>query len=259
MTRRNPLAGKRVLITRPEHQSGAFARSLSEVGASPIVAPVVEIVPPDDPDSVRAAVRDLNSYDWLVLTSVNGVSAFFGALDSFSPGVRDLKLKLAAIGPRTAHALALHGVRAALVPEEYVAEALADKLLAVLPKSARILLLRAAEARDVLPERLRAAGHSVSDVAVYRTRIRRDDNLAKKVRACDILTFTSPSTVKGFAENGALGEVGTKVVACIGPVTAQAARAAGMNVTVVAREYTVDGLLAALLDRLQSTGSVSAR
>jgi uroporphyrinogen III methyltransferase/synthase len=244
-----PLFGKRVLVTRPAHQADDFATRLYEVGAEPILAPTIAIGPPDDPAAARAAVARVREYDWTVFTSRNGVDAFFDVLGELGRDARAFgDVKIAAIGPKTAEALAARGIRIDLVPPTFVNEAVAAELLARTAPGDRILIYRAQDARDVLPEMLRERGRTADVVAAYKTRFVDDPDLAAKAAHADIVTFTSSSTVSGFLHNvaGAADVLAMKTVAAIGPITAQTARDAGIRVDVVADEFTVDGLLRAL-------------
>ncbi len=247
---KGPLFGRRLLITRPAGQSDALALRLWEMGAEPILAPTISIGPPDDPSAARDAVERAGSYDWIVFTSRNGVDAFFDVLRELGRDSRALAgAKIAAIGPKTSQALMERGIRVDLLPTEFVSEEIAACLRAKSKKDDRILIFRAQEARDVLPRTLREAGRFIDVIAAYQTRIVLDPDFAQKVRSSDILTFTSASTVRGFADNlGQDTRIATdgKIVACIGPITASAATALGLRVDVVAGEYTVEGLIDAL-------------
>ncbi len=246
-----PLFGKRVLVTRPAHQTGDFATRLWEAGAEPIVAPVIAIVPPDDIAAAAAAVARVRDYDWVAFTSRNGVDAFFDRLRAIERDARAFgDTKVAAIGPKTAAALAARGIRVDLVPTTFVNEAVAAELLARTQPGERVLLYRAQEARDVLPETLRLHGRTVDVVAAYRTRFVDDPELGAKTERADIVTFTSSSTVAGFVHNvpDAARALAPKRVAAIGPITAQTAREHGIRVDIVADEFTVDGLLFALAE-----------
>ncbi|GAC1543134.1 MAG: uroporphyrinogen-III C-methyltransferase [Candidatus Velthaea sp.] len=244
-----PLFGKRVLVTRPAVQADDFAARLWELGAEPIVAPTIAIGPPDDPAPTNESIERVREYGWAVFTSRNGVDAFFDRLSERGRDARALgDARVAAIGPKTAEALAQHGVRVDFMPDSFVNEAVAEGLLQRTQPGDRVLLFRAQEARDVVPEALRAAGRTLDDVAAYKTRTVLDPNFAEKVAHADIVTFTSSSTVAGFIEN--IGDVHAalagKVIACIGPITAGTARDAGMHVDVIADAFTVDGLVHAL-------------
>lgn len=249
---KSTLFGKRVLVTRPAEQSGAFARELLHWGAEPVVAPAIEILPPDDPEAAVRATLDPARYAWVVFTSANGVRAFFDRLDARRDDARIFgNAKIAAIGLKTAQALRARNIYPDAVPHRYVAEDLADLLIASSQPGDSVLVYRAAQARDVLPDRLKAAGRTVDAAAAYQTISTNDPLFAAQVARSDIVTFTSTSTVHGFVHNLGSPEAARmaasgKVIACIGPVTAQSARDAGLPVHVVAEEYTVEGLAAAL-------------
>ncbi|MBV8364462.1 MAG: uroporphyrinogen-III C-methyltransferase [Candidatus Eremiobacteraeota bacterium] len=260
---RFPLFGKRILITRPHELSERFANDLYERGAQPIFAPMIEIGPPNDVAAAEAAVNFVTDYEWLVFTSQNGVRRFFETLQGFKRDARSIaNVKIAAIGPQTAETLAHFGVNADLVPERFISEEIARELIATTKPQDRILLYRAQETRDVLADSLQKAGRTVRNVAGYKTTIRIDPELPARVKEADIITFTSASTVSGFLQNlkAAAGKsTAGKTIACIGPITAEAARSAGLHVDVIAQEYTVTGLLTALEGALQSTASRSRR
>jgi uroporphyrinogen III methyltransferase/synthase len=244
-----PLFGKRVLVTRPAHQAAEFAQRLWEAGAEPILAPTIAIGPPDDRDAARDAVARIRDYAWAVFTSRNGVDAFFDRLGELGRDARALgEVRVAAIGPATAAALSARGVRADFIPATFVNEAVADGLLARTAPRDRVLVFRAQEARDVLPETLRAAGRAVDVVAAYATRFVEDPDLAEKAERADVVTFTSSSTVAGFLHAVPHGArlLTTKTVAAIGPITAETLQTSGIRVDVIADAFTVDGLLLAL-------------
>jgi uroporphyrinogen III methyltransferase/synthase len=246
---RAPLFGKRVLVTRPPAQAGEFAQQLWEAGAEPLLAPTIAIGPPDDALAAAAAVARVREYAWVVFTSRNGVDAFF---DHLGAGGRDARAfgdaKVAAIGPKTAAALSAHGIRVDFMPDVFVNEAVAGGLIERTAPGERMLLFRAQEARDVLPETLRAAGRTVDVVAAYKTRYVDDADLRAKAERADIVTFTSASTVHGFVHNvdDAAALLAGATVAAIGPITAATARSLGIRVDVIAEEFTVEGLIAAL-------------
>ncbi|HLX26570.1 MAG TPA: uroporphyrinogen-III C-methyltransferase [Candidatus Cybelea sp.] len=247
-----PFFGKRVLITRTGQQSKTLAWELMTRGAEPIVAPTIAIEPPDDPTGHDIALEALGSYAWIVFTSQNGVDRFFDRLAERHADARAIgSLRVAAIGERTAQRLLDRGVRADAVPEEFVAEEVARAVIERSSAGDRILIYRAQEARDVLPRMLHDAGRTVSVVAAYKTVVPNDPHFAAKVARADVLTFTSASTVRGFAkllggDAAAAEAVRGKCVACIGPITARTARDAGLHVDVTAERYTTLGLLAAL-------------
>lgn len=240
-----PLAGLRVMVTRATRQAPALTRSLEEQGAIVVECPVI-VIEPIDVDASR--LQNLDSYDWLVLTSANGVDRLMEVLVAAGIGF-PTHIKVAAIGPETAARLRDHGVLAAIVPERYVAEDLADELAAAIEPGARILLARAAGARDVLPIRLREHGARVDVIETYRAaapaELRRD--LAERLPRVDLVTFTSSSTVQHFVEARDGAPLDSVAVACIGPVTAQTATDFGLRVDIIAQEYTARGLVDAIV------------
>jgi uroporphyrinogen-III synthase len=223
-----------------------------------VLAPTIAVGPPDDLAGSRAAVARIREYAWVVFTSRNGVDTFFDELARTGGDARRIGgTRVAAIGPKTADALAARGIRVDFVPPRYVSEEVADGLLARSHAGEPILLFRAQEARDALPQALRSHGRPTDVVAAYKTVLIEDPRLPRTAAACDVWTFTSASTVRGFARNLGSGAVladaaSGKQVACIGPVTAEAAREAGLPVDVVADDYTADGLLEAL-ERVAAT------
>jgi uroporphyrinogen III methyltransferase / synthase len=247
---RLPLFGKHVLVTRMASGSVEFAARLWEAGAEPILAPLIRIVPPEDTQEIVRSVEAANTYAWIVFSSRNGVDAFWGELQARGRDARALgAAKIAAIGPKTAETLAEHGILADFIPSRYVGESVGEGLLTRTGPNDRILLFRAQEARDALPEMLREAGRNVEIVAAYRA-IRNDIvDLSERVANSDVLTFTSAGIVRSFAaqlEDPVRAAHG-KVVACIGPITAEAAKSIGLEVSVVAQEFTTEGLARALI------------
>jgi uroporphyrinogen III methyltransferase / synthase len=249
---RGALFGKRVLITRPPHQAQAFANALYARGAEPILAPAISIEPPDDPHPSHHAIDDLASYAWIVFSSQNAVDAFFDRVNSLDADARYIgHTKVAAIGTRTAQRLRENGVRADLVPAEFVSEEIGRALIEAAAGGDRVLVYRAQDARDVLPEMLEDAGLHVTVAAAYKTQFVRDAEFAQKVARADALTFASASAVQGFVEalggDAAAVEASRgKAIACIGPITADAARECGLTVDVIADVFTAVGLLDAL-------------
>ena len=249
-----PLSGQRILITRPREQSAAFVRGLEALGARPVVFPTVEILPLRDGAALDEAIRGLPAQDWLVFTSANGVRHFLARCEALGCMDSLARLDIAAIGPQTASLLEERGLPVSLVPEEFRAEGILAALDPDRVRGRRFLLARVAGARDVLPETLRQWGAAVTVVEAYRNEPVRQGahNLARSLEQVDWVTFTSPSTVNAFMdllETVNVEAVGTGVrVACIGPITADAARERGLEVDVEAREYTVPGLIQALAD-----------
>ena len=242
-----PLFGRRIVVTRAQPQAAELAADLRRRGAEAIELPVIAFEPPEDIDRLAQAATEVTTYHWVVFTSPTGVARFFELL----PDARSLGgVKVAAIGPGTAVALAERNVVADLVPEQYVAEALLQALLDEVGSDGlgRILIPRAETARDVLPDGLTAAGWDVDVVPAYRTVAPAPDPDAAALLAdAEVITFTSSSTVTNFLESyGA--DIVPEVVATIGPITSETARDRGLEVAVEAAEHTVDGLIAALED-----------
>ena len=247
MPEQRALTGRRILVVRPAAQGLASAAMLRAAGAEPVLVPLIELLPPRDGGAALAgAVGRLASYDWLVLTSANGASRLAALLTG-----EDLpaSLRVAAIGPATAAALAEAGVTVSLLPERFVAESLVDAFPSPGGREAagRVLLIRAEVARDVVPVGLRAKGWSVDVVAAYRAQARVLSEAERAAAAgCDTVIFTSPSVVEAFCDQPEPLPV-PRTVAVIGPVTASAARRRNLTVHVEATEYTIEGLVGALV------------
>jgi uroporphyrinogen III methyltransferase/synthase len=246
---RRPLYGLRVVVTRARAQASGMAAALSALGADVVELPAIRIVPRIDSAEVRGAVGAIHSYALICMTSPNGVRLLFEALTGAGLDARALaNATVAAIGPGTAAALGEHGIRADIVPERSIAEALAESLEAVDIAERPVLVARAAEARDVLPDALRERGGKVDVVALYETVAEEPDPASvEAARSADYVTFTSSSTVRNFV--GAVGD-GFALrarIASIGPVTSEAARAAGLEVAVEAKRHDPQGLVEALL------------
>lgn len=254
-----PLFGTSVLVTRARHQASRFSRMLGEAGARVFELPAIEIGPPDSYAALDSALAQLAATDWLVFTSTNGVEAFFSRLEGRGQDARALGgCRIAVIGDGTAAALRTHGVRADLVPERFVAEALLEALRQTDAIAGRqVLLCRAQSARSVLPDGLRAAGAVVTDVPVYQTvPVREPDAAAMEAlaaEAVDVLTFASSSTVRYFADL-----VGSERLASllqspkrprcvsIGPITSATLSEQGFPVDAEADPHNLEGLFAAV-------------
>jgi uroporphyrinogen III methyltransferase/synthase len=267
-----PLFGRRVLITRPRDQAGAVARLVRRRGGEAVLWPAIEIGPPPDPALAARAAREVDGFDLVVFTSENGVSRFFRELLEAGRDARALgRARVAAIGPGTAAALRERGILADIVPGVYRGEALAEAVLAdPIVASARtarassggspyrVLIPRALVAREVLAERLRAAGCEVSVVPVYETRSASpaaQDDLRRRMREglVDVVLLTSSSTADSLAD--ALGPEAAELlrgvlVASIGPITTATAEKRGLSVGVTAEESTTRGLVEAVEDHL---------
>jgi uroporphyrinogen III methyltransferase/synthase len=246
---RRPLHGRRVVVTRARAQASELARRLAALGAEPIELPAIRIEPRIDTGEVRRAIEGLHAYALVCLTSPNGVRLLFEAMAERGRDARALaNASVAAIGPGTEAALAQHAVIADIVPERFVAEELVEALNKLDLAGKPVLIARAAEARELLPEALRKRGAEVDVVALYETLAEQPDPAAlERAQEADFITFTSSSTVKNFVEavDGRLPR-DARIIS-IGPVTTEAAREAGLTVDVEAERHDIDGLVEALL------------
>jgi len=253
-----PLFGKRIVVTRARHQADDLSVLLECQGADVVEFPVIEIVDPDDRSEIDAAYERIGSYDWLLLTSVNGVERFLGGLLAAGHDIRELAgVAIAAIGPATGEAVRRYGLHVAAQPTEFRAEALIDALGEV--RGRRMLIARAAVARDVLPDELRRRGAFVDVVPVYRTVLPAHLPDAGELGDFDVVTFTSSSTVTNFVR--IVGEriaqlLQGKVVAAIGPITAKALEDAGLSCHVMPTDYTVPALADAIVGYFANRNSV---
>jgi uroporphyrinogen-III synthase len=279
-----PLSGVRVLVGRARHQAGALSAALRDLGAKVIEIPFIEIRQPRSFRALDTALKNLATYDWLILTSVNGVEAMWQRIEklrlanavtgreghdlrrairqlqvkkALAAGVRPLRI--AAIGPATKKAIEERGLRVDVVPKEYVAESVVRSLKNRV-KDKRVLLVRAKVARDVIPRELRRAGADVDVAEAYQTIVPKSSR--KQLQAAlnapskrpQVVTFTSSSTVRNFVEL-----LGTKQprqtldgiwMASIGPVTSSTLRELGLGVDIQAREFTIPGLVEAIVRKI---------
>ncbi len=255
---RRPLFGKRVIVTRARAQAGELSERLERLGAEAIEFPTIEIRPPADLGPLDGAVRDLDSFDWLIFTSVNGVEAFVDRLEHHGLDLRAVPrgAKIAAIGPATAERIRSLGLRVDVVPEEFRAEALIESVTGTSLAGQRILIPRARVAREILPVKLREAGAEVVVPPAYESvpSLEGRDRLAQRLGAgeVDCVTFTASSTVENFVGAFGAGDAARLLaqtrVACIGPITAETARNHGIRVDAEAKEYTIPGLIEAVVE-----------
>jgi uroporphyrinogen-III synthase len=249
------LAGLRVLVGRARHQASALSAGLRKLGAEVIEIPFIEIRKPRSYKPLDSALKHLDRYDWLILTSVNGVDAVWDRAEKLKLGKKQFKhLQIAAIGPATSKRIEKHGLKVDVVPEEYVAESVVKSLRKQI-KGKRVLLARARVARDVIPRELRKLGARVDVVEAYETVIPKSSRsklravLKDPKRLPDIITFTSSSTVKNFV--ALLGKTLTSTFAgiqfaSIGPITSATLREIGLRVDIEAKEFTILGLIVAV-------------
>jgi uroporphyrinogen III methyltransferase/synthase len=251
-----PLSGRRIIVTRPRHQAAEFIDRLTAAGADVLPCASIEIVPPQSWDSLDDALRRLEQFDWVVFTSVNGVDVFFERMRALGRSSETLRhARLATVGPKTARALEREGVRVEVIPEEFRAEAVADAMRSKGISGSRILLPRAAAAREVLAVMLREAGARVEEIASYDTvRAQTDSSQARQLLSdgkVDLVTFTSSSTVSNFVDllgDEAVSLLQRSRIGCIGPITADTVRTLGLDVDIQPSQYTIAAFTEAIIE-----------
>jgi uroporphyrinogen-III synthase len=255
-----PLSGIRVLVGRARHQAGALSGELRKLGATVLEIPFIEIRKPRSFKPLDSALQALDGYDWLILTSANGVEAMWDRLSKLRLTKNLKHLNIAAIGPATKEAIAQHGMKVDVVPKEYVAESVVRSLRRRV-KGKRVLLVRAKVARDVIPRELRRAGAQVDVVEAYETvvpqlsRTRLQSALKNPRRRPHVVTFTSSSTVRNFVDllgSGQIAGLDEIRLASIGPVTSSTLRELGLRVDIEAKEFTIPGLVKAIESGVRS-------
>ena len=259
---RRPLFGRRIIVTRARSQASELISRLEELGAHVIELPAIRIEPPEDSAPLRRAVSKLPDYDWIVFTSVNGVKAFFAALDEAGLDARALGgNKVCAIGPVTSGRLRKFGIRPDAQPARFTSSAVAETLVSLDNLSGmRILCPRAANAPGELVEILSAHGAVVEEVPAYRTvpEALDGDRVSELFARDEIhwITFMSSSTVKNFFSAVSAERIRSSSarIASIGPVTSEALRDLGLAVDVQADRYTVEGLAASIVEGEKSAG-----
>ena len=253
----NVLKGKRILITRARSQAPSLAQRIESLGGEVVEFPTIEIKPPASYGPLDEAIKHIASYDWLIFTSVNGVEHFLRRFAKFGKNLTDLAgIEVGAIGPETAKRLTTAQIQPRLVPKLYQAEGILEALIPENVLGKRILVPRAAKARDILPETLRQWGARVDVVEAYQTVLPEVDvsALCRLLLdgAIDVITFTSSSTAINFA--ALLGEqdlsrlLSKTVIACIGPITRKTVEDLGMRSAIVSEEFTIPGLVKAIVD-----------
>jgi uroporphyrinogen III methyltransferase / synthase len=256
---RKPLFGRRVIVTRPRAQAETFIEGLTAAGADVIPCATIEVVPPQSWAPLDAAIGQLEKFDWLVFTSVNGVDMFFERLQAVGCDVRLLhRARLAAVGPATADALATRSLRVDVVPTEFRAEAVAEVMRAAGVAGKYVLLPRAAGAREVLPSMLRDAGAVVEEVPSYETiQPAVDTSELRRLLSAgsvDMVTFTSSSAVRNFLAlmgADAVELLRRTAIGCIGPITAQTVEDSGLVVAVQPSAYTIARFTDAIIDHFR--------
>jgi uroporphyrinogen-III synthase len=255
---KSSLSGIRLLVGRARHQAGALSAELKKLGAQVIEIPFIEIHKPKSFKPLDAALKTISTYDWLILTSVNGVEAMWDRISKLRlNNTLPTNILVAAIGPATKKAIEQRGMKVDVVPKEYVAESVAKSLKSKV-KRKRVLLVRAKVARDVIPNELRKAGAHVDVVEAYETvvpessRVRLRAALRDPRKRPQVVTFTSSSTVKNFVELLGLPkksrhrDLAGIQMASIGPVTSATLLEQGLPVDIAAKEFTIPGLIAAI-------------
>lgn len=264
---KRPLFGRRIVVTRTRAQAGQLARLLLERGADVLEIPTIRILPPTARHEIAEALLELNSYDWLVFTSPNGVSAFFELFFKVFDDLRDIGgVRLAAVGPATADKLRALHLRVDATPKEFVA----SKVAAAMAEQGsienlKILLLRAEVANRELPQQLEELGAIVDDVACYKTVPETEDREGAVERlletGADWITFTSSSTVENFNARIELKPLLARCpqikLASIGPETSKAITALGLKADVEASDHTTGGLVKAIEDAPLKSSSVN--
>jgi uroporphyrinogen-III synthase len=250
-----PLSGMRIVVTRPKSQANTFSEKLRSLGAVAVELPIIAIAPPNDFAQLDGAIRRLNEFDWVVFTSVHGVEYFLNRMSTLGISFDLLKSrKVAAIGPATARALVDAGKFPDYIPAQFLSMRIVEGMGDL--KGKRVLLPRADIASAVLPGTLRDKGAVTDEVVAYRT-VLPGELTAEAVRsvfreAVDLVTFTSPSTVRNLSrvlgENELVDVLRRTKVACIGPVTAEAAKELGVAVDLVANTHTIDALVEAIVN-----------
>ncbi len=250
---KRPLFGRRILVTRTREQASSLVEALEDLGAECLEVPTIKIMPLEDYQILDQALGELESFDWVVFTSVNGVKYFFERLFAAGKDVRALaRAKLAAIGQATAEALKNYGLRVDLLPREFRAEGLIAAFEELGVSGQKVLIPRALEAREILPQKLQEMGAEVMVAPAYQTVLPEEEaERAKELlrKGVDVVTFTSSSTARNLL--AMLGEEGQKllsqtVLASIGPITSETLRKAGFPPQIEAREFTIPGLVRAI-------------
>lgn len=248
-----PLAGKRIIVTRARHQAGQLSAELAKLGAEAIEIPAIEIVPPKSFAPLDEALRNVRQYEWLIVTSANGVRAIRDRSEALTLGLSSLgHLKVAAVGATTTRALEEAGLPVSVVPREFVAESLIESL-GDETRNSRVLIVRGATARDLIPEALSKRGAQVDVVEAYQTVIPRDS--VEKIAGLlageppDVAIFTSSSTVTNLfrllREAGYARQPGGLLAVSIGPITSGTLRDFGWEPAAEADPHDVAGLVAA--------------
>jgi uroporphyrinogen III methyltransferase / synthase len=258
------LNGKRILITRARSQALSLVQRIECLGGEVVEFPTIEIRPPESYGPLDQAIYQITNYNWLIFTSVNGVEQFLNRFEKLGKNIADLAgIEVGAIGPETAKSLMAAEIRLNLVPEQYQAEGILEALLSKDVFGKRVLIPRAARARDILPETLRQRGARVDVVEAYQTVLPQADVAALckllRDRKIDVITFTSSSTATNFSvmlrDQDLPRLLSRAVIACIGPITKKTVEDLGMRPEIVSEEFTIPGLVRAMVDYFSRTAN----
>ena len=264
----NVLKGKRILVTRARSQALSLAQRIESLGGEVVEFPTIEVKPPTSYEPLDEAIKQIANYDWLIFTSVNGVEQFLHRFEKLGKNIAGLAgIEVGAIGPETARRLTTAQIQPRLVPKVYQAEGILEALIPENVLGKRVLIPRAAKARDILPETLSQWGARVDVVEAYQTVLPEADvsALCRLLRdgAIDVITFTSSSTVTNFAvmlrDQDLPRLLSRTVIACIGPITQKTVEDLGMRAEVVSEEFTIPGLVKAVVDYFSCIPSEKAR
>ena len=258
------LRGKRILVTRARSQALSLVQRIESLGGEVVEFPTIEIRPPESYGPLDQAIKQIASYDWLIFTSANGVEQFLNRFEKLGKNIADLAgIEVGAIGPETAKRLTAAHIQPSLVPKQYQAEGILEALISETVLGKGILIPRAAKARDILPETLRQWGARVDVVEAYQTVLPQIDvsALCQLLRegTIDMVTFTSSSTVTNFAamlrDQDLPRLLSRAVIVCIGPITRKTVEDLGMRSEVVSEEFTIPGLVSAMVDYFAGTAN----
>jgi uroporphyrinogen III methyltransferase / synthase len=258
------LRGKRILVTRARSQALSLVQRIESLGGEVVEFPTIEIRPPESYGPLDQAIYQIANYDWLIFTSVNGVEQFLNRFEKLGKNIANLAgIEVGAIGPETARRLTAAQIEPTLVPKKYQAEGILDELISETVLGKRILIPRAAKARDILPETLRRWGARVDVVEAYQTVLPQVDvsALCRLLRegTIDMITFTSSSTATNFSvmlrDQDLPRLLSRAVIACIGPITKKTVEDLGMRPEIVSKEFTIPGLVRAMVDYFSRTAN----
>jgi len=250
-----PLFGKKILVTRTKHQASVLSQKIEELGGEAMEFPTIEIVPNNNENELKEVFDRLNTYQWIIFTSVNGVEIFFKKLLHYGKDIREAsQAKFCAIGEATKKAIEDKYLKVEFTPCEYVAEALIDGLKDKIKAGDKVLIPRTETARELLPVQLSKIGALVDVVSLYKTVMpnHTGEELKNILSEVDTITFTSSSAVENFVkilgkENLNLAK--EKEIACIGPITYETAKSCGLKRCEIAKEYTINGLIDLLTEK----------